>query len=103
MAMAETVNIPSLPHGAMWGRSHETSGATQRCPLKSVGVRMAGKSTVRAELDGVESLGKIRMVSWRCDLRENPLSLTHAAPVPQTDTRGRVEHTKALRDSWLRN
>ena len=23
--------------------------------------------------------------------------------VPQTDTRGRVEHTKALRDSWLRN
>ena len=25
------------------------------------------------------------------------------APVPQTDTRGRVEHTKALRDSWLRN
>ena len=25
------------------------------------------------------------------------------SPVPQTDTRGRVEHTKALRDSWLRN
>ena len=26
-----------------------------------------------------------------------------ASPVPQTDTRGRVEYTKALRDSWLRN
>ena len=24
-------------------------------------------------------------------------------PVPPTDTRGRVEHTIALRDSWLRN
>ena len=27
----------------------------------------------------------------------------HAVPVPQTDTRSRVEHTEALRDSWLRN
>ena len=24
-------------------------------------------------------------------------------PVPQTDTRGRVEYTEALGDSWLRN
>jgi hypothetical protein len=28
--------------------------------------------------------------------RENPLSIKCASPVPETDTRGRVEHTEAL-------
>ena len=38
MAMAETVNIPSLPHGAMWRRSSETTAGRRKSPLKGVGV-----------------------------------------------------------------
>ena len=38
MSMAETVNIPSLPHGATWRRSSETTAGRRKSPLKSVGV-----------------------------------------------------------------
>ena len=38
MAMAETVNIPSLPHGATWRRSSETTAGRRKSPLKGVGV-----------------------------------------------------------------
>ena len=37
MAMAETVNIPLLPHGAMWRRSSETAAELRNTPLKGVG------------------------------------------------------------------
>ena len=36
MAMAETVNIPSLPHGATWRRSSETTAGRRKSPLKGV-------------------------------------------------------------------
>ena len=37
------------------------------------------------------------------DLYGAPVSYTHLDVYKRQDTRGRVEHTKALRDSWLRN
>ncbi len=35
--MAETVNIPLLPQGAMWRRRSETAAELRNTPLKGVG------------------------------------------------------------------
>ena len=50
MAMAETVNIPSLPHGATWRRSSEPTAGRRKSPLKGVGIEEAGKSTFQLNL-----------------------------------------------------
>ena len=59
MAMAETVNIPSLPHGAMWRRSSETTAGRRKSPLKSVGV----------EAKAVNSAGFIAAIRERLEKR----------------------------------
>ena len=51
--MAETVNIPLLPAGAMWRRSSDTAAGRRKSPLNGVGVDRAGKSTLGAEPDSM--------------------------------------------------
>ncbi len=59
-------------------------------------MRSAGKSAVRAEpRQYALPFGVGRQSGQSCS-RENPLSVSGASTVPQTDTRGRVEHTQAL-------
>ena len=43
-------------------------------------------------------------VNWASpSFQEKPLSKSQSVPVPETDTGGWEEHSKALRKLWLRN
>ena len=56
----------------------------------------AGKSTrISAIMTVRSSLRGNPIAECKCN-RENPLSFSDVKPVPQTDTRSRVEYTKAL-------
>ena len=55
--------------------------------------RLAGKSTSKSPRQSIEVL---RNRSDWMDFQEKPLSFSLTATVPQTDTGGRVEYTKAL-------
>ena len=79
----------------MWRRRSDTPAHRRKCALNHVGISVAGKSTADAEVRQyrASSDNRIEVV-----IRLPRKSAKHivSRPVPQTDTRGRVEYTKAL-------
>ena len=101
--MAERVNIPVLPCGATRGRSSGTAAHRRNGALKRKGAE--GRSEVRALSRSaiVRLPPRGRAIEPVIRLPRKSAKHIRTAPVPQTDTGRRVEHTEALGDSWLRN
>ncbi len=93
--MEETVKIPLLDIGAMWRRRSDTPACRRKRRLKEVGKRRVGKSAWRAEADSIESPPGNRIAVVIRLPRKSAKQILYP-PVPQTDTRSRVEYTKAL-------
>ena len=93
--MDEQVNIPVLRNREKWWRSSESPAFWRNRRLKGVGLWIAGKSTIHAEPD---STVRTCTIGYGCKhtAKKNRYALIHKVPVPQTDTRGQVENTKAL-------
>ena len=103
MAMAERVNIPVLPWGAIveteqWNLRALTDMRVERCRRRQgqANPPLEPNLIVRSSLRG-------NLIARVTILPRKSAKHILMVPVPQTDTRSRVEHTEALRDSWLRN